>query len=91
MRVLQSDYVFTPLAINELRDIMLGHLEDMHRFYGEHAGVRVARKHLTWYCKHLVSADDFHYQVVRVESAAEQLRLAQEYFDRDEGGISLAA
>jgi tRNA-dihydrouridine synthase B len=91
MCVLQNDYVFTPLAKNELRDIMLGHLKDMHWFYGERVGVRVARKHLTWYCKHLASADDFRYRVVRVDSAEEQLRLVREYFDQDGVGISLAA
>ena len=91
LRVAKNESVFSPLAKGELRDIMLGHLEDMHRFYGETAGVRVARKHLTWYCKHLVNADDFRFQVVRVESATEQLRLTQEYFDREGAGISLAA
>ncbi|MDH3434792.1 MAG: tRNA dihydrouridine synthase DusB [Gammaproteobacteria bacterium] len=87
----QNDYVFTPLEKNKLRDIMLGHLEDMHRFYGEPMGVRVARKHLTWYCQHLANADEFRYQAVRVESAFEQIRLTQEYFDREGAGISIAA
>jgi len=81
----------TPLEKNELRDIMLGHLNDLHEFYGESAGVRVARKHLTWYCKSLVDANDFRYQVVRVESGSEQIRLTREYFEREDGGISLAA
>ena len=80
-----------PLEKNELRDIMIGHLGDLHRFYGEATGVRVARKHLIGYCKHLVNADDFRYQIVRVESAQEQLRLTQEYFNREGGGISIAA
>jgi tRNA-dihydrouridine synthase B len=88
---LQRRSVFTPLAKNQLRDIMLGHLEDMHRFYGESTGVRVARKHLTWYCQSLVNADEFRYEVVRVRSAEEQLRLTREYFDREGGGISIAA
>ena len=88
---LQNDSVFTTVAKKELRDIMLGHLKDLHRFYGEPAGVRVARKHLTWYCHHLVDADEFRYRVVRVESAEQQLRLTQEYFDREGAGISLAA
>ncbi len=83
--------VFSPLEKSELRDIMLGHLEEMHRFYGESTGVRVARKHLTWYAKHLVDADAFRHQVVRVDSAEEQLRLTQEYFDRHAGGVSRAA
>jgi len=63
----------------------------LHRFYGESTGVRVARKHLTWYCESLLNADDFRYQVVRVDSASEQVRLTMNYFDRDDGGISLAA
>ena len=32
---MQNGSVFSPLEKNDLRDIMLGHLEDMHRFYGE--------------------------------------------------------
>lgn len=91
MNGLQNRSVFTPLAKNQLRDIMLGHLEDMHRFYGESTGIRVARKHLTWYCQSLVNADGFRDEVVRVRSAAEQIELTREYFDREGGGISIAA
>ncbi|MFN7751044.1 MAG: tRNA dihydrouridine synthase DusB [Pseudomonadota bacterium] len=29
--------------------IVLDHLQAMHAFYGEHSGVRIARKHLGWY------------------------------------------
>ena len=81
----------TPLEKNELRDTMLDHLKELHRFYGESLGVRVARKHLTWYSKQLVNAGEFRYQAVRVHSAQEQLRLTKEYFAREDGGISLAA
>ncbi len=81
----------TPLEKLELRDIMLAHLNELHRFYGERTGVRVARKHLTWYCDNLASADEFRYRAVRVDSASEQIRLTQEYFDRPDGGISMAA
>ena len=80
-----------PLEKNELRDTMLDHLGDLHRFYGDRIGVRVARKHLTWYSKQLVNAGEFRYQAVRVDSTHEQLRLVREYFDRNDGGISLAA
>ncbi len=79
------------LEKNELRDIMLGHLSELHRFYGEQTGVRVARKHLTWYCNNLANADGFRHQVVRVDSASEQIRLTRKYFDREDGENSLAA
>lgn len=81
----------TPLEKNELRDTMLGHLKELHRFYGERVGVRVARKHLTWYSKQLVNAGEFRYQAVRAGSGQEQIRLVLEYFDRGDGGISIAA
>ena len=70
----------TKIAKSELRDIMLGHLSDLHRFYGDKTGVRVARKHLAWYCDGLRKGDDFRYQVVRVDSASEQIRLTEEFF-----------
>ena len=70
----------TQLGIDDLRAIMLGHLDELHRFYGESTGVRVARKHLTWYCENLANADEFRYQVVRVGSAQEQIRLTEQFF-----------
>jgi len=75
----------------ELRDIMLDHLSELHRFYGELTGVRVARKHLTWYCRSLADADEFRHRVGRVDSASEQISLTRAYFDREDGGASLAA
>lgn len=88
---LNNETLLTPLEKNELRDTMLDHLNDMHQFYGDSTGVRMARKHLTWYCRSLLNADDFRYRVVRVDSASEQIRLTRKYFDREDGGVSLAA
>src|SRR5262249_16615962 len=30
---------------------LVGHLDELYRFYGEAKGVRVARKHIQWYCQ----------------------------------------
>jgi tRNA-dihydrouridine synthase B len=80
-----------PLEKNEVRDIMLGHLDDLYQFYGETTGVRVARKHLTWYCAGLKKAEKFRSQVVRVERASEQIRLTQRFFGDYAGNDCLAA
>ena len=88
---LRTQSTFLPLEKNELRDIMLGHLSDLHRFYGETTGVRVARKHLTWYCENLANAEEYRNRVVRVDKASEQIALTAEYFDRKDGGIARAA
>ncbi|MFZ4702013.1 MAG: tRNA dihydrouridine synthase DusB [Candidatus Methylumidiphilus sp.] len=39
----------TPIAVHELLDIMIEHLSELYAFYGEYAGVRIARKHIGWY------------------------------------------
>lgn len=77
---------FRQLDKTALRDIMLGHLKELHRFYGDYTGIRVARKHLSWYCKHLNNADSFRHQVVRVTSAADQIKLTKIYFDQQDAG-----
>ena len=79
-KIIDPTAVSTQLGKRELRDIMLGHLSELHRFYGEHTGVRVARKHLTWYCENLENAEEFRHRVVRVASAREQICLTKRYF-----------
>jgi tRNA-dihydrouridine synthase B len=68
----------TPRAV---RDILLGHLDDLHAFYGEPQGVRIARKHLGWYAKDRPENAAFRAIVNRAETAAEQTRLTRDYFD----------
>jgi tRNA-dihydrouridine synthase B len=80
-----------PLEKNQVRDIMLDHLNDLYQFYGETTGVRVARKHLSWYCARLKNSGDFRTRVVRVESASGQIRLTREYFSHVAEGGLLAA
>ncbi len=70
-----------PPMPRDVRDILLGHLDDLYAFYGEQQGVRIARKHLGWYAKDRPENAAFRAVANRAESAAEQLRLTREYFD----------
>ena len=70
-----------PPALHEVRDILLGHLQALHAFYGEPQGVRIARKHLGWYAKDRPEQAAFRAVVNRAETAGEQLRLTRDYFD----------
>jgi tRNA-dihydrouridine synthase B len=67
-----------PLAIAFVRDIMRAHLEDLYGFYGEETGVRVARKHLSWYCQQHPGQQSLRDHLVRVETPAEQLSMLAE-------------
>ena len=65
----------------ELRDIILGHLDAVHRFYGEARGVRTARKHLGWYLAGRPGGDNFRRSFVRIESADAQVTAIKRYFE----------
>jgi tRNA-dihydrouridine synthase B len=80
-----------PLEKNFVRDIMLDHLGGLYQFYGETTGVRVARKHLIWYCAGLKNMQTFRTRVVRVDSASEQIRLTREFFSDSATDECLAA
>jgi len=79
------------LEKNRVRDIMLDHLNDLYQFYGESTGVRVARKHLTWYCAGLNNSNKYRSEVVRVDSASEQIRLTRKFFGLSRKEDTLAA
>ncbi len=51
---LQQGIATPALLRSDLRDIILRHLDALYSFYGEQSGVRVARKHLGWYCQQLL-------------------------------------
>ena len=80
-----------PLDNGDVRNVILEHLDDLHRFYGEAVGVRVARKHISWYCSGLKDAGGLRAAAVRVNSANEQLRLVRDYFSGRQGTGCLAA
>ncbi|MGQ4584352.1 tRNA dihydrouridine synthase DusB [Lysobacter sp. F60174L2] len=75
-------------SLAEIRDILLGHLEHLHGFYGETSGVRIARKHLGWYAKDRPENLHFRAVVNRAESAEAQLRLTRDYFDALVAGVA---
>ena len=75
----------------EVAAILLGHLEHLYAFYGEQAGVRIARKHLGWYAKDRPENAAFRQVVNRAETAGEQLRLTRDYFAALQDEARLAA
>jgi tRNA-dihydrouridine synthase B len=74
--------------VTAVRDILLGHLEALYDFYGEHRGVRIARKHLGWYAKDRAENAGFRQVVNRAGSARQQLDLTRDYFDALAAGVA---
>lgn len=75
----------------DVSNILIGHLDHLHAFYGEHAGVRIARKHLGWYAKDRPENAAFRDVVNRAETAHEQLQLTRAYFAALQDGWRVAA
>ncbi len=70
-----------PPCISEVRGILMEHLENLHQFYGELAGLRIARKHVSWY---LQAHDDGQFRRVfnGLESAKAQVDALEQYFEK---------
>ena len=79
---LRSGVRVEPPGTRERGEVLLEHLRALHAFYGESTGVRVARKHLSWYCKAYPHGEGFWRSVNRVECARRQLALTRDFFHR---------
>jgi tRNA-dihydrouridine synthase B len=67
------------LALEKVRDIMRAHLEDLYAFYGDETGVRVARKHLSWYLRLHPGQETLRNRLVQVATPREQLSALLEH------------
>jgi tRNA-dihydrouridine synthase B len=77
---LENGSVPAPPPPQEVLDVIEGHLAELHRAYGEPAGVRVARKHIGWYLDGRPDALEVRRRLMRVGTAAEQFHLLRAYF-----------
>ncbi|WKD51651.1 tRNA dihydrouridine synthase DusB [Microbulbifer spongiae] len=69
-------------TLDEVRKILLTHLGELHRFYGELMGVRIARKHVGWYLKTLANSESFRKTFFQIENAEVQNASVHEWFER---------
>lgn len=67
--------------IDEIQKIMNAHLMDHYEFYGEHIGLRTARKHIGWYCKGLRDSHAFRQRMNTADDCKSQLRMVNDYFN----------
>jgi tRNA-dihydrouridine synthase B len=63
-----------PPLVAEVQRLLLTHLQDHYQLYGEHLGVRSARKHIGWYVRAWPGGEAFRQQMNALVSSAEQMR-----------------
>jgi tRNA-dihydrouridine synthase B len=81
----------TPATSEEIKQVLLSHLGALHRFYGEHNGLRIARKHCAWYLQELDPTAGFRGLFNRLESASAQQDAVHRYFEQHERNLQEAA
>ena len=69
-----------PPEVQEIHRVLVAHVNELYQFYGEYTGVRVARKHISWYTKGLAGSAAFRHAMNRLETSAEQLAAVDGFF-----------
>ena len=71
-----------PPEVAEIHRVLVAHLHDLYGFYGEHTGVRVARKHISWYTKGLAGSAAFRHYMNQLPTPAAQVSAVDEFFNQ---------
>ena len=68
-------------SIDEIKNVTIAHVNELYGFYGENAGLKIARKHISWYTKGLKNSADFRHYMNTIESVDEQIKTIEDYFN----------
>ena len=66
--------------VGEIHRVLLEHLAELYRFYGDYLGVRVARKHISWYTKGLYGSAAFRREMNQLETTDAQVAAVNRFF-----------
>ncbi|MDP1606673.1 MAG: tRNA dihydrouridine synthase DusB [Rhodocyclaceae bacterium] len=77
---LKTGAVLPAPTFAEIHAILREHLADLYAFYGADTGVRIARKHISWYTKGIVGAARFRHAMNQLEAIDAQLAATDEFF-----------
>jgi len=69
-------------TVIQITDVMRRHMQDIYELYGEDTGVRIARKHLGWYCKRLPEGEKLRALFNASRGASEQMEWLAQYVDQ---------
>nr|WP_243411428.1 tRNA dihydrouridine synthase DusB [Marinobacter halophilus] len=91
LHYLQTGQYLPAPPLNEVEQILTEHLAELHSFYGEKMGVRIARKHVGWYLQSHDQSKQFRQRFNAIEDALEQKDRIEQYFSGLRNGEVFAA
>jgi len=78
---LEHGTLLAPPATREVQGWLTAHLLDHYTLYGEHLGVRTARKHIGWAVRALPGGEAFRAAMNTLDDCQAQLRAVHSFFD----------
>ena len=63
----------------EIKSVVINHLHSMYDYYGEYKGVRIARKHIYWYCGKIPGFEKVRLLIGKEENCYKQLQYVEEF------------
>jgi len=70
--------------VTEIHAVMSHHLEDLYSFYGIETGLRIARKHISWYTRGLPGSAAFRHAMNQLQDVEDQRFAVHEFFNQQE-------
>lgn len=77
---LATGELLAPPLVTEIHRVCREHLADLYDFYGEETGVKIARKHISWYTKGLVGSAAFRRMMNQLGDIRDQLDAVDGFF-----------
>ncbi|MGP5373659.1 tRNA dihydrouridine synthase DusB [Psychrobacter alimentarius] len=71
-------------SVNDIKEIVLAHLQELYDFYGEYSGCRIARKHIAWYTTGIPNSNAFRQAMYGEESTAGQFQVVEAFLHAHE-------
>ena len=66
---------------DEIHETTIEHVKDLYDFYGNNKGLRIARKHISWYTKGLKNSAYFRAAMNKIEDNNEQIDYIHSFFE----------
>jgi tRNA-dihydrouridine synthase B len=79
---LKTGVQLSPPLVTEIHQVLIAHLHDLYAFYGVDTGVKIARKHISWYTKGLAGSASFRHAMNQLTGIKEQLAAVNRFFDQ---------
>jgi tRNA-dihydrouridine synthase B len=68
--------------VSEIHEVLIEHLHDLHGFYGRDKGVKIARKHISWYTKGLAGSANFRQRMNQIDNCEDQIAAVDGFFSQ---------